>query len=160
MVGILLNSCSQRQNSNDSPLSHIKDQSQLDWSTGRKACDAIHKTAGILVFTEDALEQLRSTVCHSRLLADTSRSGHRYAKPNNSLRRRQPCRSVSDFWCVPATKLCLCLEEQFGAAASASGENLLEDDATGLDTGALRADQTILPPPPPVVYCSRWIEQR
>src|SRR6516162_8168274 len=32
----------------------------------------------------DALEQLRSTVSHSRLLADISRSGHRYAKPNNS----------------------------------------------------------------------------
>ena len=42
-------------------------------------------------------------VSHSRLLADISRSGHRWAKPNNSLRRRQPCRSVSDFWCVPAT---------------------------------------------------------
>src|SRR6516225_2002251 len=51
----------------------------------------------------DALEQLRSTVSHSRLLADISRSGHRYAKPNNSLGRRRPCRSVSDFWRVPAT---------------------------------------------------------
>jgi len=54
----------------------------------------------------------------------------------------------------------LCLQEPFGAAASASGENLLENDATGLDTGALSADRTILQPPPPVVYCSRWIEQR
>ena len=52
----------------------------------------------------------------------------------------------------------LCLQEPFGAAASASGENLLENDATGLDTGALSADRTILQPPPPVVYCSRWIE--
>ena len=35
MVGILLNSCSQRQNSNDSRLTHLKDQFQLDWSTER-----------------------------------------------------------------------------------------------------------------------------
>ena len=55
--------------SNDSLLTHLKDQFQLDWSTERKACDSIHKTAGVLVFTEDALEQLRSTVSHSRLLA-------------------------------------------------------------------------------------------
>ena len=89
MVGILLNSCSQRQNSNDSRLSHLKDQ----------------------------------------------RSYHNLGAG-------------------------LCLEEQFGAAASASGEKLLENDATGLDTGALSADRTILQPPPPVVYCSRWIEQR
>jgi len=85
----------------DSPQRSIP----LDWNTERKARDSIHKAAGIFVFTEDALEQLRSTVSHSRLLADISRSGHRYAKPNNSPRRRQPCRSVSDFWCVPATTL-------------------------------------------------------
>jgi len=105
MVGILLNSCSQRQNSNHSRLSQLKDQFQLDWSTERKACDSIRKAAGIFVLTEDVLEQLRSTVSHSRLLADISRSGHRWAKPNNSLGRRQPYRSVSDFWCVPATTL-------------------------------------------------------
>ncbi len=105
MVGILLNSCSQRQNSNGSRLRHLKDQFQLDWSTERKACDSIHKAAGIFVFTEDTLEQLRSTVSHPRLLADISRSGHRYAKSNNSPRRRRPCRSVSNFWCVPATTL-------------------------------------------------------
>ena len=84
MVGILLNSCSQRRNSNDSRLTHLKDQFQPDWSTERKACDSTHKAAGIFVFTEDVLEQLRSTVSHSRLLTDISRSGHRYAKPNNS----------------------------------------------------------------------------
>ena len=105
MVGILLNSCSQRQNSSGSRLSHLKDQFQLDWSTERKACDSIHKAAGIFVFTEDVLEQLRSAVSHSRLLADIFRSGHLYAKPNNSLRRRRPCRSVCDFWRVPATTL-------------------------------------------------------
>ena len=49
-----------------------------------EGCDFIHKADGIFVFTEDVLEQLRSTVSHSRLLADNSRSGHRYAKPNNS----------------------------------------------------------------------------
>src|SRR5215468_11834572 len=70
--------------SKDSRVSHLKDQFQLDWGTERKACDSIHKAAGIFVFTEDALEQLRSTVSHSRLLPDVSRSGHRYAKPNNS----------------------------------------------------------------------------
>ena len=105
MVGILLNSFSQRWNSNDSRLTHLKDQFQLDWSTERKACDSIRKAAGIFVLAEDVLEQLRSTVSHSRLLADISRSGHRYTKPNNSLGRRQPYRSVSDFWCVPATTL-------------------------------------------------------
>ena len=83
MVGILLNSFSQRWNSNDSRLTHLKDQFQLDWSTERKACDSIHKAAGIFVFTEDVLEQLRSTVSHSRLLADISRSGHRYAEPDD-----------------------------------------------------------------------------
>jgi hypothetical protein len=72
MVGILLNSCSQRQNSNDSRLTHLKDQFQLDWSTERKVCDSINKAAGIFVFTEDALEQLRSAVSHSRRLADIS----------------------------------------------------------------------------------------
>src|SRR5215813_14708545 len=91
--------------SNDSRMNHLKDQFQLDWGTERKACDSIPKAAGIFVFTEDALEQLRSTISHFRLLADISRSGHRYAKPNNSLRRRRPCRSVSDFWRVPATTL-------------------------------------------------------
>ena len=105
MVGILLNSFSQRWNSNDSRLTHLKDQFQLDWSTERKACDSIRKAAGIFVLTEDVLEQVRSTVSHARLLADISRSGHRYTTPNKSLGRRQPYRSVSDFWRVPATTL-------------------------------------------------------
>ena len=93
MVGILLNSCSRDRNSNDSRLSDLKDQFQLDWSTERKPCNSIHKAAWIFDFAEDALEQLRSTVRHSRLLADISRSGHRYAKPDNSLRRQHAAQS-------------------------------------------------------------------
>jgi len=107
------------------------------------------------------LEQLRSTVSHSRLLADLPkyppiRQAEQFAASSAAMPLSQrllvcSCRNLG---------VGLCLEEQFGAAASASGEKLLESAATGLDTAALSADRTILQPPPPVVYCSRWIEQR
>lgn len=89
MVGILLNSYVQRQNTNELQLplqfvlsdrrrefqalrGHLKDHFQLDRRAKRKACDAIHKAAGILVFTEHVLEEFRSAISHLRLLADIS----------------------------------------------------------------------------------------
>ena len=103
MVGILLNSCSQRELqplTPDSPQRSIP--ARLEYRA--EACDSIHKRLGFLSLPK-TFGAAPKAVSHSRLLADISRSGHRCAKPSNSLRRRQPCRSVSDFWYVPATTL-------------------------------------------------------
>src|SRR5207245_7695267 len=62
---------------------HLENDFQLDRSAERKACDAIHQAARALVFSEDVLQQLRSGVSDLRLIADISRSGHRYAEPND-----------------------------------------------------------------------------
>src|SRR6266852_3268858 len=63
---------------------HLENDFQLDRSTERKACDAIHQAARALVFSEDISQQLGSGVSYFRLIADISRSGHRHAKPDNS----------------------------------------------------------------------------
>src|SRR6266513_1519566 len=62
---------------------HLENDFQLDRGAERKACDAIHQAARALVFSEDVLQQLRSGVSDLRLIADISRSGHRYAEPND-----------------------------------------------------------------------------
>src|SRR5436305_11822119 len=62
---------------------HLENDFQLDRGAERKACDAIHQAARALVFSEDVLQQLRSGVSDSRLIADISRSGHRRAEPDD-----------------------------------------------------------------------------
>src|ERR1700675_954205 len=63
---------------------NLENDFQLNRSAERKAGDAIHQAARALVFSEDVLQQLRSGVSDSRLIADISRSGHRYAEPDDS----------------------------------------------------------------------------
>src|SRR5215831_9555069 len=62
---------------------HLENDFQLDRGAERKACDAIRQAARVLVFSEDVLQQLRSSVSDFRLIADISRSGHRYAEPDD-----------------------------------------------------------------------------
>src|SRR5260370_39765208 len=62
---------------------HLKDHFQLDRGAKRKACDAVHQPARVLVFSENVLQQLRSAVSNFRLIADISRSGHRHAEPDD-----------------------------------------------------------------------------
>ena len=97
------------------------------------------------------------------------------SKSNSSLRstggvwptgQRQCCFSRAQtpaprsFTVRVGASIAVCLEEQFGAAASASGKKSCGNDATGLDREAPSADRTILPPLPLAVHCSRWIEPR
>src|SRR5438093_12254114 len=46
---------------------HLKDCFQLNRGTTRKACNAIHQAARVLVFSENVLQQLRSGVSDFRL---------------------------------------------------------------------------------------------
>src|SRR5437660_12383292 len=62
---------------------HLENDFQLDRCAERKACNAIHQAARVLVFSENVLQQLRSGVSDFRLIADISRSGHRHAEPND-----------------------------------------------------------------------------
>src|SRR5205807_4501496 len=62
---------------------HLENEFQLDRGAERKACDAIHQAARALVFSEDGLQQLRSSVSDFRLIADISRSGHRHTEPDD-----------------------------------------------------------------------------
>src|SRR5438093_13524879 len=63
---------------------HLKDCFQLNRGAKRKACNAIHQAARVLVFSEDVLQQLRSGVSDFRLIADISRSRHRHTEPDDS----------------------------------------------------------------------------
>src|SRR2546421_5851224 len=62
---------------------HLENEFQLDRGAEWKACDAIHQAARALVFSENVLQQLRSGVSDLRLIAVISRSGHRYAEPDD-----------------------------------------------------------------------------
>src|SRR5882762_6408689 len=62
---------------------HLENDFQLNRRAERKACDAIHYAGRILVFSEDLLQQLRSTVSDFRLIADISRSGYQHAEPHD-----------------------------------------------------------------------------
>src|SRR6266851_2883297 len=62
---------------------HLEDDFQLDRGAKRKACDAVHQTARVPVFSEDVLQQLRSGVSDSRLIANIARSGYRDAEPDD-----------------------------------------------------------------------------
>jgi hypothetical protein len=65
------------------PFGHLKNDFQLNRGAERKACDAIHQTTWVLVFSEDILQQLRSPVSDFRLIADVRRSSHRHAEPDD-----------------------------------------------------------------------------
>src|SRR2546421_8711885 len=62
---------------------HLENDFQLDRGAERKAGDAIHQAARVLVFAEDGLQQLRSGVSDFGLIADVPRSGHRHAEPDD-----------------------------------------------------------------------------
>jgi len=71
---------------------HLENDFQLDGGAERKACDPIHQAARSLVFSKDVLQQLRSAVRDLRLIANISRSGNQYAKPDDprhSVKRSQ-----------------------------------------------------------------------
>ena len=65
-----------RHNGQPSLARNLENHFELDRGAQRKACDAIHQAARVLVFSEDVLQQLRSAVSDFRLIADISRSGH------------------------------------------------------------------------------------
>src|SRR5207237_62125 len=62
---------------------YLENDFQLDRGAERKADDAIHQPAGHLVSSETVLQQLRSGVSASRLIADISRGCHRHAEPDD-----------------------------------------------------------------------------
>ena len=60
----------------DTALScHLENNFQLDRRAERKARDTINQAAWILVFSEDVLQQVRSSIRDFRLIANISRSG-------------------------------------------------------------------------------------
>src|SRR5262249_15129789 len=61
----------------------VEDQFQLNRCAERKACDAVHQSAWVLVSSEHVLQQLRSAVGNFRMLADVSRRGHRHAESHD-----------------------------------------------------------------------------
>src|SRR5438132_11187257 len=61
---------------------YLENDFQLDRGAERKACDAIHQAARALVSSENVLQQLRSGVSDSRLIADLSRGCHRHRRPD------------------------------------------------------------------------------
>jgi hypothetical protein len=48
-------------------MPHLENDFQLDRGTERKACDAIHQAARVLLFSKDVLQQLRGGVSDFRL---------------------------------------------------------------------------------------------
>src|SRR5579863_4424015 len=62
---------------------YFEDEFQLHWRSKRKARNAIHQAAWVPGFSEDAFEQLRSAVCHLRLIADISGRCHSHAEPDD-----------------------------------------------------------------------------
>src|SRR5689334_9589150 len=61
----------------------FEDDFQLDRRAERKAGDAIHQPARVLIFSEDVLQQLRSGVGDFWLISHISRGGHRHAQPDD-----------------------------------------------------------------------------
>ena len=74
---------------------HLEYDFQLDWCTERKACDTIYEAARVLLFSENVLQHLRSTVRDFRLVANISRSGHHHAQPDD------PCHFVERSQMLP-----------------------------------------------------------
>src|ERR1700722_3023409 len=62
----------------------LENDFQLDRGTERKACNAIHQATWVFVLSEDALQQLRSSVSHFRLIVNIPRGRHGYAEPDDS----------------------------------------------------------------------------
>jgi hypothetical protein len=62
---------------------HFEKDFQLDRGAERKACDAIHQAAGVLLFSEDVLQQLRSCVSDLRLIANIARSSDRHTESDD-----------------------------------------------------------------------------
>src|SRR4029077_8575439 len=62
---------------------YLKNELQLDRHAERKAGYTVHQSAGVFVFSENVLQQLRSAISLPWLLANISRSGHRDPKPDN-----------------------------------------------------------------------------
>ena len=74
---------------------HFENDCQLDRRAERETCNPIHQTAGVLVLSEDILQQVRSGVSHFRLLANISGSGHQNAEPDD------PCHFVERSQMLP-----------------------------------------------------------
>src|SRR5437588_12687371 len=64
-------------------IRHLKNDFQFNRRSEWKAGNAINQAARVLVFSEDVLEQLRSSVSDFRLIADISQSDYRYAEPDD-----------------------------------------------------------------------------
>src|SRR5438477_12891984 len=65
-------------------IRHLKNHFQFNRRSEWKAGNAINQAARVLVFSEDALQQLGSGISNLRLIAHISRSSHRHAEPDNS----------------------------------------------------------------------------
>src|SRR5262249_35276328 len=63
---------------------HLEDDFQFDRRAERKACDAVHQSAGVLVFPKNVLQQLRSAICDFRMVAEISGSRDHYTEPDDS----------------------------------------------------------------------------
>jgi hypothetical protein len=62
----------------------LENDFQLDRRGEGKTCDSVHQAAGVLVFSKDVLQQVRSAVCDFRQLAAISRRGYRHTEPDDA----------------------------------------------------------------------------
>jgi hypothetical protein len=63
---------------------HFENEFQLDRRAERQAGNSVHQAAGVLVFSEDVLQQLGRTVSNFGLVAEISRSCHHNAQPDDA----------------------------------------------------------------------------
>ena len=69
----------------DTALScHLEDKFQLNRCAEWKARDTINHATWILVFSEDVLQQVRSSIRDLRLIAHISRSSYQHTEPNDA----------------------------------------------------------------------------
>src|SRR5260370_37681282 len=69
----------------DTALScYLEDKFQLNRRAERKARDTINHATWILVFSEDVLQQVRSSIRDLRLIAHISRSSYQDTEPNDA----------------------------------------------------------------------------
>src|SRR6185295_13645592 len=62
---------------------HLENNFQLDRGAEWKAGDTVNQPAGVLLFSEDVLQQLRRAVSNFRLIANISRGRHQHAEPDD-----------------------------------------------------------------------------
>ena len=63
---------------------HLEDKFQLNRCAEWKACDTINHATWVLVFSEDVLQQVRSSIRDFRLIAHVSGSSYQDTEPNDA----------------------------------------------------------------------------